>query len=59
MNDFDYSHKRVLIVRGSSGIGRGMAQAFRKHGAEVYVWGNRASAEDYADEVGSDLSGLH
>lgn len=59
MNDFDYTGKRVLIVGGSSGIGNGMAQAFREHGAEVYVWGTRASAEDYAGEEGSDLRGLH
>ena len=55
----DFSGKRVLVVGGSSGIGNGMAQAFRSRGAEVHVWGTRASAEDYADEGGSDLAGLH
>ena len=55
----DFSGKRVLVVGGSSGIGNGMAQAFRSRGAEVHVWGTRASAEDYADESGSDLAGLH
>lgn len=60
MSDFlDFTGKRVLIVGGSSGIGNGMAHAFRERGGDVHVWGTRASADDYADEEGSDLSGLH
>ncbi|WP_284124037.1 SDR family NAD(P)-dependent oxidoreductase [Parerythrobacter aestuarii] len=55
----DFTGKRVLIVGGSSGIGNGMAHAFLQRGAEVHVWGTRASAADYADEEGSDLAGLH
>ena len=59
MNGMDFSGQRVLVVGGSSGIGNGMAQAFRSRGAEVHVWGTRASAEDYAGLDGSDLTGLH
>lgn len=60
MNDpLDFTGKRVLIVGGSSGIGNGMAHAFLARGAEVHVWGTRASAEDYAEEEGSELTGLH
>jgi 3-oxoacyl-[acyl-carrier protein] reductase len=59
MNDTDFSGQRVLVVGGSSGIGNGMAQAFRARGAEVHVWGTRAGAEDYAGLDGSDLTGLH
>ncbi|ABC64555.1 SDR family NAD(P)-dependent oxidoreductase [Erythrobacter litoralis] len=55
----DFTGKRVLIVGGSSGIGNGMAQAFHGRGAEVHVWGTRPGAADYADEDGSDLTGLH
>jgi 3-oxoacyl-[acyl-carrier protein] reductase len=59
MNDRpDYSGKTVLVVGGSSGIGNGIAQAFRKQGARVHVWGTRASAADYAGVEGSDLQGL-
>jgi 3-oxoacyl-[acyl-carrier protein] reductase len=59
MNDsLDYSARRVLVVGGSSGIGNGIARAFLTRGAEVDVWGTRASAADYATEPGSDLSGL-
>jgi len=58
MNPLDFTGKRVLVVGGSSGIGNGIAQRFRAAGAEVHVWGTRASASDYAAEDGSDLEGL-
>lgn len=58
MNELDFSGKTVLAVGGSSGIGNGVAQAFRAKGAEVHVCGTRADASDYADEEGSDLEGL-
>lgn len=57
-DDTDFTGKAVLVVGGSSGIGNGIAHAFRDRGARVAVWGTRASAEDYAAEHGSDLSGL-
>jgi 3-oxoacyl-[acyl-carrier protein] reductase len=56
--DLDFTGKTVLVVGGSSGIGNGVAQVFRARGAEVHVWGTRASAADYDQEAGSDLSGL-
>lgn len=57
-NPLDFSGKTVLVVGGSSGIGNGIAQGFRRHGAQVHVWGTRASAADYRAEEGSDLQGL-
>lgn len=57
-NEIDFTNKTVLVVGGSSGIGNGIARAFLDHGATVFVSGTRASAEDYKDEEGSDLSGL-
>ncbi len=56
--DTDFSGQRVLVVGGSSGNGNGVAHACRQRGAEVHVWGTRASAADYAGEEGSDLTGL-
>ncbi|HEV7690898.1 MAG TPA: SDR family oxidoreductase [Hyphomonadaceae bacterium] len=57
-DSFDFSGRTVLVVGGSSGIGNGIAHAFRRNGATVHVWGTRASAADYAGEEGSDLAGL-
>ena len=54
----DFSGKSVLVVGGPSGIGNGVAQSFRKAGANVTVWGTRPSASDYAGVEGSDLEGL-
>lgn len=54
-----FDGRRVLVVGGTSGIGNGIAQAFRAAGAEVHVWGTRASASDYRPEEGCDVEGLH
>jgi 3-oxoacyl-[acyl-carrier protein] reductase len=58
MNELDFSGKRILVIGGSSGIGNGIAQAFRAKGAGVQVCGTRADAGDYSAEGGSDLEGL-
>jgi len=58
-DDTNFNGQRVLVVGGSSGIGNGVAQAFRQRGAEVHAWGTRLAAADYAGAEGSDLAGLH
>ena len=58
MNELDFGGKQVLVVGGSSGIGNGIAQAFRAKGARVAVCGTRASAADYSPDDGSHLEGL-
>ena len=58
MNELDFSAKQVLVVGGSSGIGNGIAQAFRAKGASVHVCGTRASARDYSPDEGSEFEGL-
>jgi 3-oxoacyl-[acyl-carrier protein] reductase len=58
MNELDFSGRQVLVVGGSSGIGNGIAQAFRGRGARVAVSGTRASAADYSADDGSHLDGL-
>ena len=57
-NDTDFTGKTVLVVGGSSGIGNGIAHGFADRGANVHVWGTRATTADYAGVEGSDLSGL-
>ncbi len=58
MNELDFSGRQVLVVGGSSGIGNGIAHAFRAKGARVAVCGTRASADDYSPDDGSYLEGL-
>lgn len=53
----DYSGKIVLVVGGTTGIGNGIAVAFRDRGAQVHVWGTRPDAASYDREDG-DLSGM-
>lgn len=50
--------KQALVVGGSSGIGNGIAQMFRARGADVRVWGTRATVAAYDGEKGSNLTGL-
>jgi 3-oxoacyl-[acyl-carrier protein] reductase len=58
MDELDFSGKTVLVVGGASGIGNGIAHAFRQRGAEVHVWGTRPAAADYRADEGSDLDNL-
>lgn len=58
IDDTDFTGKHVLVVGGSSGIGNGVAHAFRRRGATVHVWGTRATAAEYDPSDGSDISGL-
>ncbi len=51
--EYDYAGIRVLVTGGSSGIGAGIAAAFRTAGALVTITGTRASADEYD----RDLSG--
>jgi 3-oxoacyl-[acyl-carrier protein] reductase len=59
LQELDFNGKSVLVVGGSSGIGNGIAQAFRARAATVHVWGTRPDAANYVSDPGSDLQGLH
>jgi NAD(P)-dependent dehydrogenase (short-subunit alcohol dehydrogenase family) len=50
---YDYRGARVLVTGGTSGIGAGIAAAYRDAGADVSITGTRAGADDYD----GDLSG--
>ena len=40
--------KRILITGGGTGLGRGVAAEFVRHGAEVHLWGRRQNVLDDA-----------
>lgn len=44
---FDFSGRKVLVVGGTTGIGNGVARAYREAGAAVSITGQRGSASDY------------
>src|SRR5687768_18468769 len=50
---FDYTGAAVLVTGGTSGIGAGIAAAYRAAGADVHITGTRAVAAEYEE----DLSG--
>jgi 3-oxoacyl-[acyl-carrier protein] reductase len=51
---FDYAGANVLVTGGTSGIGLGIASAYRDAGAKVTITGTRASSTEYSE----DLSGF-
>lgn len=55
----DFTGKTALVIGGSGGIGNAIAQAYRRQGATVHVWGTKDTPADYAGIDGSDLEGLH
>jgi NAD(P)-dependent dehydrogenase (short-subunit alcohol dehydrogenase family) len=48
---YDYRGARVLVTGGTSGIGAGIAAAYRDAGADVTITGTRASAADYDGDL--------
>jgi len=51
---YDYKGVHVLVTGGTSGIGAGIAAAYREAGAEVTITGTRKAASDYP----TDLAGF-
>lgn len=48
---FDYSGATVLVTGGTSGIGAGIAKAYREAGADVIITGTRSSPEKYEADL--------
>jgi 3-oxoacyl-[acyl-carrier protein] reductase len=57
---YDFSGAAVLVTGGSSGIGLGIAAAFRDAGASVTITGRQRSSSVYAADLsGMDYRSLH
>jgi NAD(P)-dependent dehydrogenase (short-subunit alcohol dehydrogenase family) len=48
---YNYRGAQVLVTGGTSGIGAGIATAYRDSGAEVTITGTRKSAAEYTEEL--------
>lgn len=57
-NPLDFAGKSVVVTGGSSGIGNGIAHAFRHAEAAVTVTGTRPDEGDYLEAEDSDFTGL-
>ena len=51
----DFENKNILVIGGSSGIGRGIAESFIKYKANVAITGTRSSIEDYDEKISENL----
>jgi len=48
---FDYTGAAVLVTGGTSGIGAGIAAAYRSAGADVHITGTRAATTEYENDL--------
>ena len=48
---YNYRGAQVLVTGGTSGIGAGIAAAYRDAGAEVTITGTRRSAAEYTEDL--------
>ncbi|WP_253708007.1 hypothetical protein [Bradyrhizobium sp. WD16] len=55
MDKLDFGGKIILAAGGASGIGNGIAHAFRRKGGQVRVIGPRASPVEHSVDEGSGL----
>ncbi len=57
LNNFmEFENKNILVVGGSSGIGRGIAGCFISNGANVCVTGTKESLDDYDEVINENIS---
>ena len=51
----NFESKNIVVIGGSSGIGRGIASSFIEKGADVCITGTRDSITDYDEEVTENI----
>jgi 3-oxoacyl-[acyl-carrier protein] reductase len=52
----NFEKKNILVIGGSSGIGRGIADCFVNYGAKVCITGTKESLNDYDDDISENIS---
>jgi 3-oxoacyl-[acyl-carrier protein] reductase len=58
MDKLDFTGKNVFVVGGTSGLGNGIACAFRDQGATVYIAGTRQNIDAYKRDESCDYRQL-
>ena len=53
----NYKNKIIIVIGGSSGIGRGIASSYIDKGANVCITGTRDSINDYNEELYKGVNG--
>lgn len=51
----NFESKNIIIIGGSSGIGRGIASSFIDKGANVCITGTRENIEDYEEDIAENI----
>ena len=50
-NKMNFENKNIIVIGGSSGIGRGIASSYIEKGANVCITGTRDEINDYDEEL--------
>ena len=51
----NFQSKNIVIIGGSSGIGRGIASSFIDKGANVCITGTKEKLEDYDEDISENI----
>lgn len=51
----NFESKNIVVIGGSSGIGRGIAESFIEKGANVCITGTRESIDNYEEEITENI----
>ena len=54
-NKMNYKNKNIIVIGGSSGIGRGIASSYIDKGANVCITGTKDSINDYDEEISENI----
>lgn len=55
----NFESKNIIIIGGSSGIGRGIASSFIDKGANVCITGTRENIEDYEEDITENIKKMY